>query len=130
MREQRLVRDCKRLENIESYHKLQEDRIGVRRDVYQAGKKNQGGAAFNIISLDYLKSKEGSRLEQVDNDAKVRAMMRSRVLDQKNNGMYDILTGVSRPPLPVPHHARYNPISTAGANVVRTSSSRHSVQRS
>ena len=92
--------------------------------MYQAGKKNKGGAAFNIISLNYDKNRDGNRLAIIDNDAQVRAMMRSKVLDSKNNGQYNILTGVNRPPLPVPHHTRYNPIKSAAASVIHSTSHR------
>ena len=94
------------------------DRINVKRDLYQAGKKNNGGAAFNIVTLNYDKNKDGTKLASLDNDAMVRALMRSKVLDQKNNGGYNILTGTQRSKVPVPHHDRYNPISNAGAAVM------------
>lgn len=61
--------------------KKQEDRIRVRAEVYQAGKKNRGGAAYNIVTLDYDRNKEGERLMVLDADAKVRALMRSKNLD-------------------------------------------------
>ena len=38
------------------------DRIEIRRDYFNAGKKNQGGAAFNIVSLGYEKNYAGNRL--------------------------------------------------------------------
>ena len=46
--------------------------------------------------------------------------MRSRVLDQKNNGSYNILTGESRPKINVPNHERYNPapLGNAGREVL------------
>ena len=80
------------------------DRIEIRRDYFNAGKKNQGGAAFNIITLGYDGNKAGNRLKHIDGDAEVRALLRSKVLDKKNNGQYNILTGSERPPIPVPHH--------------------------
>jgi len=86
--------------------------------------KNQGGAAFNIVSLTYDSSNEGKVLAGLDNDAMVRALLRSKVLDSKNNGSYNILTGSQRPPIPVPAHERYNPISNAGAAVMNSGSRR------
>ena len=53
MRKERLNRDTERYEFMERQEKFQNDRINVRRDLYQAGKKNKGGAAFNIITLNY-----------------------------------------------------------------------------
>ena len=70
-----------------------------------------GGSAFNIVTLNYDNNPNGNMLKQIDNDAQVRALMRSKVLDKKNNGEYNILTGTSRPPIAVPRHERYNPPS-------------------
>lgn len=61
--------------------------------MYQAAKKNMGGSAYNIVNLDYDKNPEGTKLRQIDTDAKVRAMMRSKNLDNKNNSGFNILTG-------------------------------------
>jgi len=71
---------------MDAHEKFQEDRIITRRDMYQCGKKNKGGAAFNIISLNYDNNCDGKQLKRIDNDAEVRALMRSKVLDKKNNG--------------------------------------------
>ena len=87
-----------------------------------------GGSAFNIISLNYDTNPSGNMLKQIDNDAQVRALMRSKVLDKKNNGAYNILTGVGRPPISVPQHQRYNPPSRgvigSAANQIISSSRR------
>jgi len=61
--------------------------------------------------LNYDNNTEGNKLANLDNDAMVRALMRSKVLDKKNNGGYNILTGIDRSAIPVPHHDRYNPIT-------------------
>lgn len=61
--------------------------------MYQAGKKNQGGAAYNIINMGYDNNKEGTKLMQIDQDAKVRAIMRSKNLEHKMNQGFNILTG-------------------------------------
>jgi len=57
------------------------ERIQTRIDLYQAGKKNKGGAAYNIMNLDYDKSNDGQKLKRFDDDAKVRALIRSKNLD-------------------------------------------------
>ena len=62
------------------------------------------------MSLNYDQNKDGAMLKRIDGDAQVRALMRSKILDRKNNGAYNILTGSERPPIPVPHHDRYNPV--------------------
>jgi len=36
--------------------------------------------------LNYEANNAGNRLAQIDGDAEVRALMRSKVLDKKNNG--------------------------------------------
>ena len=125
LRKERLEREKQRFDKMDAYNKFQEDRITVKRDVYQAGKKNKGGASFNIINMDYEHNKEGDRLRQIDNDCMVRALMRSKVLDQKNNGGYNILTGEARPKVNIPVHERYNPITgqpapSAGSNRMRS----------
>ena len=92
--------------------------IDIKRENFNLGKKNKGGASFNILTLNYDNSKDGQKLQVIDNDAKVRSLMRSKVLDTKNNGKYNILTGQARPPVPVPHHDRYNPAKAAGQQIV------------
>jgi hypothetical protein len=49
--------------------------------------------AYNIVSLDYDPNKDGNKLRSIDDDAKVRALMRSKNLEQKNNSGYNIITG-------------------------------------
>lgn len=55
-----------------------------------------GGSAYNIVNLDYDNNKEGNKLRVIDNDAQVRAMIRSKNLDSKNNTGFNILTGELR----------------------------------
>jgi hypothetical protein len=126
LRYERLKREDNRYEQMNREEAIAKQRLECKRDVYQAGKKNKGGAAFDIINLDYQKSKDGQKLANLDNDAMVRALMRSKVLDKKNNGGYNPVTGSDRPPIPVPAHERYNPISSAGRQML--SSSRRSAQ--
>jgi len=52
---------------------------------YQIGNANKGGAAFNIINLDYEITKEGEYLKQRDDAAKVRNMLRSKNMDSLGN---------------------------------------------
>lgn len=63
---------------------------------YNAGKKNKGGAAYNVIHLGYHESKEGQRLKSLDEDSKVRALMRSKNIDVRSNCGYNVLTGEDR----------------------------------
>lgn len=70
---------------MEHEEKKQNERLQVKAEVYGAAKKNKGGSAYNIISLNYQEDKDGQRLMQIDQDAKVRALMRTKALDARNN---------------------------------------------
>ena len=67
--------------------------------------------------MGYDNDKGGQRLAQVDNDALVRGLIRSKVLDSKNNGGYNILTGETRMQVTVPVHDKYNPTMHAPSSV-------------
>ena len=124
LRKERLEREQNRFGKIEKHLNYKEDLIDIKRDNFGLGKKNKGGASFNIVTLDYDNSKDGKKLKVIDTDAKVRSLMRSRVIDAKNNGAYDILTGVARQPVRVPFHDRYNPAKSAGQQIISSSSRR------
>jgi hypothetical protein len=47
---------------MEHEEKKQEVRIQVKAEVFGAAKKNKGGSAYNIISLNYQEDKDGMRL--------------------------------------------------------------------
>ncbi len=111
---------------MEHEEKKQETRIQVKAEVYGAAKKNKGGAAYNIIDLNYQNDKDGNKLKQVDDDARVRALMRTKVLDKKNNNSYNPITGEDRFKINVPHHERYNPILSQTGSQVVTAASRRS----
>ena len=42
---------------------FEDERIKVRKEKYQAGKKNLGGTAYNIVNLGYEASTQGKKLE-------------------------------------------------------------------
>ena len=69
---------------------------------YLTGRKNKGGSAYNILSLQYENSPEGQYLKDRDDDAKVRALMRSKNIDTRNNCGYNPLTGNERRSVDVP----------------------------
>ena len=114
LREERYTREVNRFENMESNDKREAEVLTVKRDHFNAGKKNQGGAAYNLLNLNYDNTQNGQRLAQYDNDSHVRAMIRAKNLNDKNNGAYNILTGEQRQGIQVPAHERYNPITNAG----------------
>ena len=69
LRKERLGRENVRFDDMDKHERKQEDRIVVRRDVYNASKKNKGGAAFNIITMNYETNPDGNVLARYENDA-------------------------------------------------------------
>lgn len=80
---------------------------------YACGKKNTGGAAYDIINLDYNNSPEGAYLKNKDTDAKVRALMRSKNIDSRSNTGFNMVNGQERYSIEVPIHKVYNPDGSA-----------------
>ena len=99
----------------------------MKKNQFNAGKKNQGGAAYNLLNLNYDETNNGQNLQQYDNDCRVRALMRSKNINDKANGSYNILTGEERRGIQVPYHDRYNPITNAGQQIMRPSNSRQAM---
>lgn len=66
------------------------------KEKYQIGNANKGGAAYNILSLDYEQSQEGQALAKRDSDAKVRSLMRSKNIDTIGNSGFNLLNGGER----------------------------------
>lgn len=60
---------------------------------YQVGNHNKGGAAYNIVNLNYEESKEGDFLKQKDYDKQVRGLLRSRHIDMLSNSGYNLTNG-------------------------------------
>lgn len=113
-RVQKYERDLKRWEYMEEENERQSAKIANMRSKYQIGNANKGGAAFNIINLDYERSNEGNYLRQRDEAAKVRSMLRSKNIDTLSNAAYNLVSGEDRRRVEVPYHAYYNP--PAGSN--------------
>ena len=55
----------------------------MKKNQFNAGKKNQGGAAYNLLNLNYDETNNGQNLQQYDNDCRVRALMRSKNINDK-----------------------------------------------
>lgn len=87
----------------------QSKRIESMNNKYLTGQTNKGGAAYNILNLQYEQTEEGQFLKQRDDDAKVRAMMRSKNLDVRSNCGFNPLNGSQRMSVDVPQHKIYNP---------------------
>lgn len=79
-------------------------RINAMNDKYLTGRRNRGGAAYNILSLQYEQSPEGQYLRERDDDAKVRALMRSKNIDVRSNCGYNPVNGSDRLSVNVPDH--------------------------
>jgi len=78
---------------MEEETEREKNSISTRRDKYNLGNGNKGGAAFNIISLDYERSKEGEFLKKHDDAAHVRHLLRSKNVDTLGNAGFNLLNG-------------------------------------
>lgn len=121
-REARYEREAARFDHMEAMQAQQDTVLRAKKEFFNAGKKNEGGAAYNLINLGYDPTGRGQQLAQHDEDSRVRALMRAKNLNDKSNGAFDILTGSERQRIQVPQHERYNPIANAGAQVMQSGS--------
>jgi hypothetical protein len=94
---------------MEEENERNNQKIDAMRGKYQIGNANKGGAAFNILNLEYERSKEGQYLRERDDAAKVRGLLRSKNVDGLNNADFNLLNGQNRRTVDVPHHDLYNP---------------------
>ncbi len=93
LREERYAREIGRFENMETQEQKVNQALEDKKNHFNAGKKNQGGAAYNLLNLDYDQTANGKTLAQYDEDCRVRALMRAKNINDKSNGGYNILTG-------------------------------------
>ena len=63
LRHERLQREDSRYNTMNVEEQFQKDRIICRRDNYNGAKKNLGGSAFNIITLNYDENPSGNMLK-------------------------------------------------------------------
>lgn len=108
-RVEKFERDLQRWKYMDDEESREKHRLEYMNEHYLTGKKNKGGAAYNVISLEYDYSPDGQRLKRRDDDAKVRALVRSKNIDMRSNWGYNILTGDQRSGVQVPPHEVYNP---------------------
>lgn len=108
-RVEKFERDLTRWKYMDDEESRDKHRLEYMNEHYLTGKKNKGGAAYNVISLEYDNSGEGTRLKKRDDDAKVRALVRSKNIDMRSNCGYNVLTGDQRSGVYVPPHEVYNP---------------------
>lgn len=108
-RVEKFERDLTRWKYMDDEESRDKHRLEYMNEHYLTGKKNKGGAAYNVISLEYDTSNDGQRLKKRDDDAKVRALVRSKNIDMRSNCGYNIMTGDHRSGVYVPQHEVYNP---------------------
>jgi hypothetical protein len=79
-----------------------------------------------VINLKYEESEDGALLQQRDEDAKVRALIRSKNIDVRSNCGYNPINGTKRVGIEVPIHDRYFPqeraLQSVGAFILGTDS--------
>eukprot|EP00347_Sterkiella_histriomuscorum_P000657 403374998 len=121
-RVEKYERDLKRWEFMDEENQRQSQRIQAMNDKYLTGQRNKGGAAYNILSLQYEQTDEGQYLKTRDDDAKVRAMMRSKNIDVRSNCGFNPINGSNRMSVDVPKHQIYNPseLQSVGASIMGT----------
>jgi hypothetical protein len=78
---------------MEEENKRQEEKMKFSQDHYGAGKRNKGGAAYNILNLNYENSGEGQVLKTRDENSAYRQLMRSKNIDTRANCGYNLVTG-------------------------------------
>jgi len=53
LRDERYQREVQRFENMEAGDVRNAEILEVKKNQFNAGKKNHGGAAYNLLNLDY-----------------------------------------------------------------------------
>jgi hypothetical protein len=103
-------------EGARDAHKIQ-----IKQVQAQSGRVNKGGAAFNILNLQYENSQDGQLLMLKDEDKRARDMLRSKHVDMRGNSNFNLLNGNDRHQINVPSHPYYNPpdsLKSVGARIL------------
>ena len=95
-REDMIEREGQRWKLMDEEKKREEERLAAIRENHTIGKKNFNSAAYNPITLDYDKNKEGNTLKQKDEYYQYMSKLRSKNIDDKSNSKFNILTGEER----------------------------------
>ena len=85
-----------RFEKMESVDAHKDIILQAKIAHFNAGKKNKGGAAYNLLNFGYDQSNDGHKLAKIDEDSHVRALIRAKNLNDRANGNFDIFTGKQR----------------------------------
>jgi hypothetical protein len=102
IRVEKYDRDMKRWEFMDEEGARDQHKIQIKQIQAQSGRANKGGAAFNILNLQYENSQDGQVLMQKDQDKKARDMLRSMHVDMRGNSNYNLLNGNDRQQINVP----------------------------
>jgi hypothetical protein len=114
-------RDMKRWEFMDEEGARDQHKIQIKQLQAQSGRANKGGAAFNILNLQYENSQDGQLLMQKDQDKNARNALRSMHVDMRGNSNYNLLNGNDRHMINVPQHPVYNPpdsLKSVGARIL------------
>ena len=95
-RVEKYERDLKRWEFMDEEKERQQTKIDSMNEKYLTGRRNKGGAAYNILSLQYETNQDGNYLKQLDEDSKVRHLIRSKNIDTRSNCGFNLINGVNR----------------------------------
>jgi hypothetical protein len=114
--------DMKRWEFMDDEGARESQKLQLMNDQARAGRSNRGGAAFNILNLQYENTPEGQVLAGRDEDNRVRQLLRSKNMDMRGNSGFNLLNGGERVSIDVPQHRVYNPaeagLSGIGARII------------
>jgi|LauGreDrversion4_2_1035121.scaffolds.fasta_scaffold131171_2 hypothetical protein len=89
-------RDLKRWEFMDEEAQRERVKMSAMQAKYLTGRQHKNGAAYNPINLQYENSQDGEILKMRDEDAKVRALLRSKNLDVRSNCGYNPINGSDR----------------------------------
>ena len=59
LRQERFDREAKRFDDLEATENKDVVRLQAKKDHFNAGRKNQGGAAYNLLNLEYDQTTQG-----------------------------------------------------------------------
>ena len=122
-RVEKYERDMKRWEFMEDEGQREAQKIEMLNQQARTGRANKGGAAYNILSLQYEETNDGMSLKQRDEDLRVRQLLRSKNMDMRGNSGYNLVNGGERVSIDLPVHRIYNPPDTlmsVGARILGT----------
>lgn len=92
-RVEKYERDMKRWEFMEDEGQREAQKIQILNQQARTGRANKGGAAYNILNLQYDETNDGMSLKERDEDLRVRQLLRSKNMDMRGNSGYNLVNG-------------------------------------